>query len=107
MEVEWKNVTGFTTPELLNEIQKMMAELKCEPEEFQGRIIFMFMFNDIVWGEKGNEHNCTVNFLKVATHTKRFPSGCWSFLWDLVVIKRGMELTFKSQMVNGTELLKS
>ena len=57
MEVEWKNFTGFTTLGFLSEIQKMMAEVKCDPEQFQGRIIFMSMFNDIVWGEEGNENN--------------------------------------------------
>ena len=52
MEFEWENFTGFTTLGILNEIQKMMADLKCEPEQVQGRIIFMSMFNDIVWREK-------------------------------------------------------
>ena len=49
MEFEWTNFPGFTTLGILSEIQKMMAELKCEPEQFQGRIIFMSMFNDIIW----------------------------------------------------------
>ena len=40
-EFEWKNFPGFTTLQILDEIQKMMTELKCEPEHFQGRIIFM------------------------------------------------------------------
>ena len=35
MEFEWKNFPGFTTLRILTEIQKMMAELKCEPEQFQ------------------------------------------------------------------------
>ena len=41
--------TGFTTLEILDEIQKMMAELKCEPEQFQGRIIFMSMYNNEIF----------------------------------------------------------
>ena len=32
---------GFTTLGILDEIQKMMTELMCEPEHFQARIIFM------------------------------------------------------------------
>ena len=40
MEFEWTKFPGFTTLAILTEIQKMMAELKCEPEQFQGRIIF-------------------------------------------------------------------
>ena len=48
----WKNFSGFTTLQILAEIQNMMTETQCEPEHFPGRIIFMSMYNDIVWGEK-------------------------------------------------------
>ena len=72
MEFEWKNFPGFIALGTLTEIQKMMAELKCELEQFQGRIIFMSM-NDIVLGEKGNEENCVANSKHVATYAKRFP----------------------------------
>ena len=39
-----------------------MGELKCEPEQFPGRIIFMSMYNDILWrtpgdGEKSSHYN--------------------------------------------------
>ena len=69
-----------------------MAELKCELEQFQGRIIFMSMFNDIVWGEKGNEDHCMANSMNVATYARKFPLGCWSFLgpngdWNRVAEK--------------------
>ena len=36
--IEWKNFQGFTTLGILDEIQKMMTESKCEPEQFKGRI---------------------------------------------------------------------
>ena len=49
MEFEWTNFPGFTTLKILDEIQKMMTELQCEPEQLKGRIIFMSMYNDIVW----------------------------------------------------------
>ena len=52
MEFEWKIFLGFTTVGILNQIQQMMGELQCEPENFTGRIIFMSMFNDIVWDSK-------------------------------------------------------
>ena len=58
----------------------MMAELKCEPEQLQGRIIFMTMFNDIVWWTPGNEENCVANSINVATYAKMFLFGCWSYL---------------------------
>ena len=71
---------GFTTLWILTEIQKMMAELKCEPEQLQGRIIIISMYNDIIWATPGNEENCLANSVKVATYAKRFPFGCWSYL---------------------------
>ena len=46
--------TGFTTLGILAEIQKMMFDINCEPEQFQGRIIFMSMFYDIEWEKRGN-----------------------------------------------------
>ena len=46
MEFEWKIFPGFTTLQIIREIQNMMDEMQCDPEEFTGRIIFMSMFND-------------------------------------------------------------
>ena len=48
MEFEWNIFPGFTTLELVDEVQKFMSKM-VEPEQFQGRIIFMSMFNDIIW----------------------------------------------------------
>ena len=52
MEFEWKKFQGFTTLQILDEIQKMMTESKCEPEQLKGRIIFMSMYNDIDWRKR-------------------------------------------------------
>ena len=49
MEFEWKNFPGFSTLKILAEIQNIMTEIQCEPEQLPGRIIFMSMYNDIVW----------------------------------------------------------
>ena len=49
MEFEWKHFQGFTTLQILTEIQNMMIETACEPEQFPGRIVFMSMYNHIVW----------------------------------------------------------
>ena len=43
IEFECESFPGFTTLQILDEIQKMLTELECEPEHFQGRIIFMSM----------------------------------------------------------------
>ena len=38
------------------------------------------MYNDIVWGEKGNKELCIANSLNVAEYARRFAPGHWSFL---------------------------
>ena len=80
MELEWKNFTGFTSLGILDEIQKMMTESKCEPEQFQGRIIFMSMYSDIDWTKRGNKENCIANALRATEYARRFTQGHWSFL---------------------------
>ena len=75
---EWTNFPGSTTVGIINEIQKMMAELKCELEQFQGRIIFMYKY--IIWRRPGNHENCMANSMNGAACAKKFPHGCWSFL---------------------------
>ena len=80
MEFEWKIFTGLTTMGILNQIQQMMGELQCEPENFTGRIIFMSMFNDIVWDAKGNDVICVNNSKTIEEYAERFPRGHWSFL---------------------------
>ena len=43
-----------------------------DPEYFQGRSIFMSMFNDIIWGIKDNEQECIANATLVSVFAKRF-----------------------------------
>ena len=51
-----------------------------QPEEFKGRIIFMSMFNDIMWRSEDNERECDANATLVSIFAKRFPPGRLSFL---------------------------
>ena len=46
-----------------------MKDPQSEPEQFNDKIIFMSMYNDIAWEEKGN----------TANYARRFPRGRWSF----------------------------
>ena len=80
MEFEWKNFPGFTTLQILAEIQNKMTEIQCEFEQFPGRIIFMSMYIDIVCGEKGNEEMCVAKSKIVEDYAKRSAHGQWSFL---------------------------
>ena len=79
MECEWDIFPEFTTLQLVREVQKLMSKMG-EPEQFQGRIIFMSMFNDIIWGYKDNETECIADCTLVSVFAKRFPAGHWSFL---------------------------
>ena len=62
MENPWNSsgqiFPGSTTLGILLEIPNMMNEIRCEPETFTGRIIFMSMFNDIDWGNIRSEDAC-------------------------------------------------
>ena len=80
MELEWTNFSRFTALGILAEIQKMMAESMCEPEQFKGRIIFMSLCNDIFWRERGNRDNCIANSFKIEEYARKFPQGRWSSL---------------------------
>ena len=40
-EFVWRISPRFTTTEIMEEIEKFMKSIQCEPEEFEGRIIFM------------------------------------------------------------------
>ena len=48
MEFEWNIFQGFTTLQLVQEVQKFMNKM-IDPSQVQGRIIFMSMLNDITW----------------------------------------------------------
>ena len=78
MEFEWKEFTGFTTLNILKEIQMDLARKNTEPENFKDRIIFMSVFNDIEW--KKNDESCISNAKNVKNYSKRFLPGHWTFL---------------------------
>ena len=69
-----------TTLGLFEKIQSLVRDLQCEPEHFKSMIIFMSMFNDIVWDAKGNKEQCAHNSQTVADYVRKFPRGHWSFL---------------------------
>ena len=71
---------GFTTLQLVEKVEEFMNKMG-EREQFQRRIIFMSMFNDIISGVKdNNEQECIANSTFVTLFAKRFPAGRWSFL---------------------------
>ena len=75
MEFEWNIFPGFTTLQLVREVQELLSRLSLEPENFTGRIIFMSMFNDISAGSKDNEKECESSAQLVSLHAKRLSPG--------------------------------
>ena len=57
MEFEWNIFPGFNTLQLCRKVQELLSRLSVTPEGFNGRIIFMSMFNDISWDLKTMDRN--------------------------------------------------
>ena len=79
-EFEWNIFPGFTTLQLVRDVQELLLRLSVQPENFTGRIIFVSMFNDISWRSKDNEKECESSAQLVSLYAKRFSAGQWSFL---------------------------
>ena len=78
---EWNIFPAHPTLYLLQEFQELMEkELKIQPESFEGRIIFMSMYNDIDWTIKGNQQACEENSSPLSHYARKFTRGHWSFL---------------------------
>ena len=75
-----------------------------DPEQFQGRNIFMSMFNDIIWGIKDNEQECIANATLVSVFAKRFQQDI-GHSSDFDQKRSGILLTTKDHKENGTESL--
>ena len=56
MEFECNIFPRFTTLQLCTKVQEFMSKMSDRPEQFQGRIIFMSMFNDFSWGSKDKKN---------------------------------------------------
>ena len=59
-------------------------KIQCELEQFPGRIIFMSMYNDIVWRERKNGKLHIANSPILADYARRFSHGHWlvvSWAW--------------------------
>ena len=70
MEFEWNIFPRFTTLQLVQEVQQFMNKMG-DPAQFQGRIIFMPMFNDIIWGTKDNNQECIANATLVSLFARK------------------------------------
>ena len=79
MEFEWNIFPGFTTLQLVSEVQELLSRLSVEPENFTGRINSMSMLNVASWGSTDKEKECESRAQLVSLYAKRFSPGQWSF----------------------------
>ena len=87
----------------LKEIQEDSNDRKIKPEQLEGRILFMSMFNDIAWTSKGNSSDCVSNSEKERDYAKGFrkDTGHSSVLEKKI---NGMERALINLKENGTEV---
>ena len=78
--VRVENFPGLTSLEIFRRTQKNLQDQRIDSEHFEGRIIFMSMFNDVGWTKKENSETGISNSEQVKNYAKRFPRGRWSFL---------------------------
>ena len=72
----WVGSKIFTTIQNFGHNWRRADEIR----EIYFRIIFMSMFNDVIWGSADDERECIANATLVSVFAKRFPAGRWSFL---------------------------
>ena len=80
MDFEWNIFPGFDTLQLCDKVKSLLSRLGETPQNFTGRILFMWMFNDISCGTRDNEKECMSNANLVSLFAKRFGKGQWSFI---------------------------
>ena len=103
MEFDCNIFPGFSTLERVREVQKFTRKMG-EPEQFQEQIIFMSMFNDITWGNKDSETECTTDSTLVSLFAKKIQQDV-GHSSDTGQKQSGTPLTKKDQEENGIESL--
>ena len=68
------------TLQLCDKINNLLSSLGQSPETFTGRILFMFMFNDIFCDRYDNKDECLANAGVVKVFARKFGVGQWSFM---------------------------
>ena len=82
----------------------MMTEIQSEHEQFQGRIIYMSIYNNIVW-EQGRNLYCELqNCSRLCEKDSRTDIGRFMGLDQK---RNGTELTLTNRMENGIDSLRT
>ena len=78
VQLIWHIFPCASTLDINKHIQKYLTGQT--PESLDESIIFMSMFNDMEWTEKGNTETCLHNAKEVAAFATHFKPGQWCFL---------------------------
>ena len=87
--------------------QKFMEALGCNAEQFQGRIIFMSVYNDLTWEDLQNEQVCLDNSTSMWLNMQRSSLQVIGHFSDQDQKLNGTRQTLSSLEENGTELQSS
>ena len=81
-QLSWSGILSLDSQSwrFFKEIQENVDVRHINPEQFEDRIIFMSMLNDMDWTEKGNSAQCLSKSEEVKNYATRFLRGHWSFL---------------------------
>ena len=80
IEFEWNLFRGFTSWQILQKIQEFLGARQTSPEEFEHRLIFMSMFNDI----DGQRKKCLKNVFRIPKKSRISQKNKVS-AWTLVI----------------------
>ena len=94
----------FTALQLVDNDLELMNKM-CDPAQFQGRLIFMSIFNDIIWGTPDNEKECIVNVTRVSLIAKKNHSRTLVIPRIWIKKKNGILLVLTVHKENGTKSL--
>ena len=93
--------SGFTSIEVLRQIQKDLNARRINPEQCEVKNLFMLIFSDIDWTKSGNSAECISNAREVSVCAKGVQRGHWSFL-GLGGENHCLGRAITSQKVDGT-----
>ena len=94
---------GFTIVQLVDVVEKFMNRMR-NPAEFQGRIIFMSMFNDIIWWKTMNRN--VLIMPRLCLYLQKDFQQDVGHSADLDQKRSGILFTTKDHEETGTESLK-
>ena len=73
--LEWIIFPGHTTKQFLGK-----KKFKFQAPNFENRIMFMSLCNDIGWTARNTASSCEKNSSDVSEYAEKFPVGHWSFV---------------------------